>query len=98
MTIEQQIYNGNRAKEVLDNEAFQQVFTDYKTEITEQWTKSPARSVDDREKLWLMLSLLNRLEVMLRTTLETGEMRKLDLAHEEKKRLLDKAKGWIGSL
>jgi hypothetical protein len=45
-----------------------------------------------------MFSMLNRLEAMLKTTLETGEMRKLDLAHEEKKRLLDKAKGWIGSL
>jgi predicted ArsR family transcriptional regulator len=98
MTIEQQIYKGNRAKEVLDNEAFQQVFTDYKTEITEQWTKSPSRDAEGREKLWLMLSILNRLESLLKTTLETGEMRKLDLAHEEKKRLLDKAKGWIGNL
>jgi hypothetical protein len=98
LTIEQQIYNGNRAKEVLDNEAFQQVFTDYKTEITEQWTKSPSRDEAGREKLWLMLSILNRLESLLKTTLETGEMRKLDLAHEEKKRLLDKAKGWIGNL
>jgi hypothetical protein len=72
MTLEQQIYDGDRAREVLENEAFQQVFADLSKEITEQWTNSPARDEEGREKLWLMLSLLNKLEAMLRTTLETG--------------------------
>ena len=94
MTLEGRIYNADRAKEVLENEAFQQVFADAKQEITEQWTKSPARDQDGREKLWLMLSMLNKLEAMLQSSLDSGKLAKLDLAHE--KSLMERAKGLIG--
>lgn len=94
MTLEQRIYNADRAREVLDNEAYQQVFADAKQEITEQWTKSPARDQEGREKLWLMLSLLNKLETMLQATLDSGKLAKLDLEHE--KSLMERAKGLVG--
>lgn len=94
MTLDKRIYNGDRAREVLENEAFQQVFADYKQEITDQWTKSPARDLEGREKLWLMLSLLNRLETMLQATLDSGKLAKLDLEHE--KTLMQRAKGLVG--
>lgn len=94
MTLDKRIYNGDRAREVLENEAFQQVFADYKQEITDQWTKSPARDLEGREKLWLMLSLLNRLETMLQATLDSGKLAKLDLEHE--KSLMQRAKGLVG--
>lgn len=94
MTLEQQIYDGDRAREVLENEAFQQVFADYRKEITEQWTNSPARAEADRERLWLYLSMLNKLEAMLKTTLETGKLRRLDLEHQRS--MLARAKSLIG--
>ena len=94
MTPEQRAYNGDRAREVLENEAYQQVFTDYRTEITEQWTKSPARDAEGREKLWLILSMLNKLEAMLKTTLDTGKLARLDLQH--KQTMAQKAKSLIG--
>ena len=82
MTLEGRIYNADRAKEVLENEAFQQVFADAKQEITEQWTKSPARDQEGREKLWLMLSLLNKLEAMLQSSLDSGKLAKAELQHQ----------------
>jgi hypothetical protein len=82
MKLEQRLYNGDQARLVLENEVFQQVFADYKAEITEQWTKSPARDMEGREKLWLMLSMLNKLEAMLKTTLDTGKLAQLDLEHQ----------------
>lgn len=94
MTLEQRIYQASRAREVLENEAYQQVFADAKQEITEQWTKSPARDQEGREKLWLMLSLLNKLEAMLQSSLDSGKLAKLDLAHE--KSMLQRAKGLVG--
>lgn len=94
MTLDKRIYNGDRAREVLENEAFQQVFADVKQEITEQWTKSPARDQEGREKLWLMLSLLNKLEVTLQATLDSGKLAKLDLEHEQT--LMQRAKGLVG--
>ena len=94
MTLDKRIYNGDRAREVLENEAYQQVFADVKQEITEQWTKSPARDQEGREKLWLMLSLLNKLEATLQATLDSGKLAKLDLEHE--KSLMERAKGLVG--
>lgn len=94
MTPEQRVYNGDRAREVLENEVYQQVFHDLKTEIAEQWTKSPARDLEGREKLWLMQSLLSKLEAMLQTTLDTGKLARLDLDH--KRTLAQRAKGLIG--
>lgn len=94
MTIERRIYNADRAKEVLENEAFQQVFADAKQEITEQWMKSPARDEAGREKLWLMLSLLNKLETMLQKSLDDGKLASKEL--EYKQTLLEKARAWAG--
>jgi hypothetical protein len=95
MTPEQRIYHGDRAREVLENEAFKQVFADYKTELTEQWMKSPARDEEGREKLWLAVSMLGKIEKMLRESLETGKLAKLELDH--KKSMADRAKDWIGA-
>lgn len=94
MTLEQRIYNADRAREVLENEAYQQVFTDAKQEITDQWTKSPARDVEGREKLWLMLSLLSKLEAMLQESLDSGKLAKLELQHQLT--LAEKAKAFVG--
>ena len=94
MTPEERIHDGNRAKEILDNPVFQQVFTDYRTEITDQWMKSPARDLEGREKLWLMLSMLTKLEAMLKTTLDSGKLSMKDL--EYKQSMADRAKSLIG--
>jgi len=95
MTLEGRIYNADRAKEVLENEAFQQVFADAKQEITEQWTKSPARDQEGREKLWLMLSLLNKLEAMLQSSLDSGKLAKAELQHQQT--MLERAKALVGT-
>ena len=90
MTPEQRIYNGDRANEVLENEAFQQAFDDIENEVIEQWKNSPARDEAGREKLWTYLMLLKKLKAQITTTLETGKLAKLDLEHKKslKERLL----------
>lgn len=94
MTPEQRTYNGDRAREVLDNEVYQQVFADLATEITEQWKKSPARDEAGRHELWLMQSLLSKLQAMLQTTLDTGKLARLELQH--KQTLAEKARRLVG--
>ena len=94
MTLEQQLYNGDRAREILENEVFQQVFADYRTEITEQWMKSPARDVEGRERLWTFLAHLNKLELMIQSTLDTGKLAMKELEH--KRSLAQRAKSLIG--
>ena len=89
-TIEQRIYNGDRANEVLENEAFIQAFDDIENEVIEQWKNSPARDEAGREKLWTYLMLLKKIKAQITTTLETGKLAKLDLEHKKslKERLL----------
>ena len=93
MEIEQRIYNGNRAKEVLENEAFQWALYEIKQEIKNAWEQSPARDSEGREKLWMMLSLANKLELLIKSMLETGKLAQLDLEH--KRTLLESAKNAI---
>jgi predicted ArsR family transcriptional regulator len=93
-TLEQRIYDGNQAREVLDNEAFAAAFADIKQEINDQWAQSPARDHEGREKLYQLLKLTDKLEATLRTSLETGKLAKLELEHQQS--LLDRAKSSIG--
>jgi hypothetical protein len=93
-TLEQRLYNGDRAREILENEVFQQVFEDLSTEITEQWKKSPARDEAGRHELWLMQSLLTKLQAMIQETLDTGKLAAKELEH--KRTLAQKARNWAG--
>lgn len=81
--IEQRIYNGDRAREVLDNEAFQWAFEETEKEILQKWMDSPARDAEGREKLWQYLTLLKKVRTHLQTTLETGKLARLDLQHKQ---------------
>lgn len=91
--IETRIYDGNRAREVLENEVFQAVWTDIEQEYTEAWKNSPARDAEGREKLWMYLRLMQKLKAQIVTTMETGKLAKLDLEHERK--IQDRLKdGW----
>lgn len=80
-SIEKRIYDANRAKEVLENEAFQQAFADIEAEFTKQWKDSPARDQEGREKIWIYLSILNKVKTHLETTLETGKLAQLEIEH-----------------
>jgi len=93
MEISERIYNGNRAREVLDNESFQWAINEIKNEVTEQWKNSPARDEAGREKLWMLLQMANKLELVLKSTLETGQLAELELRHQ--RTLLERAKNAI---
>ena len=90
MELSERIYNGNRANEVLENEAYISAFQQIEQEIIEQWKSSPARDEEGRQKLWLMLQLLNKVQSTLRSTLETGKLANLEMEH--KRTLLQRAK------
>lgn len=94
MSLSERIYNADRAREVLDNEAFQQAFADIKQEITEQWMQSPARDGDGRERLFLMLKMLEKVEGCLKSSLDSGKLAAKELEYQES--MAQKAKSWLG--
>lgn len=94
MEINERIYEGDQARLVLENEAFQQALGDIKTELTDQWKQSPARDQEGREKLYQLLRLAEKLEANLRTRLETGRLARIELEHNLT--LMDRAKKFAG--
>lgn len=83
MTLDERLYAGNRAKEVLENEAFTAAFEAIEQEVIEQWMQSPARDQDGREKLWSYLHLLKKVRTHLTSTLETGKLAQIELQHQQ---------------
>ncbi len=80
-TLEQRIYSGDRAKEVLENEAFIAAFEAIENEVIEQWKNSPARDEEGREKLWQYRMLLQKVRTHITSTMETGKLARLELTH-----------------
>lgn len=94
MEIEQRIYEADQARLVLENPAFAKAFADIKQEVTEQWQNSPARDQEGREKLYQLLKLADKLELTLRSSLDSGTLAKAELKHKQS--LLDRAKAATG--
>lgn len=89
-TLDQRLFSGARAKEVLDNEEFSAAFDAIEQEVINTWTNSPARDSVGREKCWQYLMLLRKVKTNLQTTLETGKLAQLELAHQ--RTMLDRAR------
>jgi hypothetical protein len=81
VTLEFRLYEGNRAKEILESEVFTGAFDAIEAEVIEQWTNSPARDQAARELMWTYIMLLRKVKANLMTTMESGKLAELDLAH-----------------
>jgi hypothetical protein len=92
-TLEQRVYDGAKAREVLENEAFAQAFADIRQEITKAWMDSPARDVEGREKLHTMLKLADKLQSTLEAAMTDGKMAKLQIEHQAAQDARDRARG-----
>ena len=93
MTIEKRIYDGALAREVLDNEAFTQAFADMKAEYAAALFASPARDIEGREKLYLMVKLTEKLEATLTAAMTDGKMASQQREYEAAALARDRASG-----
>lgn len=90
MELEQKVARGARAKEILNDDVYIETFELVKQGINDLWANSPARDSEGREKAYLMLGMLNKLQSVLLTTMETGLLAAEDLKHQ--RTMLDRAK------
>jgi hypothetical protein len=90
-TLEERIYDGNRARECLENEQFNRAFDSIEQELNNAWRTSPARDAEAREKIYLTLQLLTKLKAALQGSLETGKLAEAERIYQQS--LLDRAKG-----
>jgi hypothetical protein len=82
MTPEQQMYDGDQARQVLENEQFVQAFADIETEITQAWQNSPVRDEEGRQELYRLLMASKKFKSMLLARLEAGKLAKHQLENE----------------
>lgn len=82
MTDEERLHRGTRAREVLDNEEFQNAFDAIDQEITQAWKTSPQRDADGRQKLFEALTMLHKIRQVLVTSMESGKLALLELQHQ----------------
>lgn len=98
-TEQQRIYDGERAREVLDNEAFTGAFETIRQEYTEAWMNSPARDAEGREKLYLMMRLTDKLQSTLEAKLTDGKIAARELEHQARELAEQRREGvLIGSM
>jgi len=83
MTPEQELYKANRAKEVLENEAYLEAFESIEKEIIERWKTSKGGEEVARQELWQLLGLLRNLRTVLETTMQGGAVAKAELIHRQ---------------
>lgn len=93
-TVSERIYDGDQARQVLENEAFAAAFNDIRQEYTNAWMESPARDAEGREKLYLMLKLTDKLQTTLTGAMQDGRIAQEQLRHEQT--MAERAKSAIG--
>jgi hypothetical protein len=94
MTLEERMYRGDKAREIIENDVYRDAFEQIRQELINAWEISPARDAEGREKIYLMLGLLGKVERALTATMEDGKIAKHELNHHES--LLEKAKQFVG--
>lgn len=75
-----EIARGERAQQVLREPLLQEAFETIEKELTEQWQTSPVRDVEGREKLYLTLLCLRKVQRHLESVVETGKVAQATLA------------------
>ena len=66
-----------RAKNLLQNELFNEAFEVLKKELLNQWEQSGSQHIDQRESIWLAIRLLEKIKGHITSIVETGHMAKV---------------------
>ena len=73
---------GMEAIELMSNELLVEAFTTLDARLTQEWSNSPARDSEGRERIWLMQKLLKNVVDHLKEIAQTGKLASLQLEQE----------------
>jgi len=79
---ETDIQRGEQAARLLSEPLLIEALELIESEYTQEWKNSPARDVEGREKLWLMVRTVQKFQQELESVLETGKLAKHKLEQE----------------
>jgi|TARA_R100001530_G_C4259899_1_gene140189 CRISPR/Cas system-associated exonuclease Cas4 (RecB family) len=83
MTKDEEIARGNTAKRILKEELLHEIFEEHQKRYIMEWTNTPVRDTEGREKLWYLLTALNEVKTALMSYAETGKMAEIELHRKD---------------
>ena len=89
MSASEELRRGEQARQLLQNELYQDAISQVRQAIIDKWISAPMRDIEGQHELKLMLKLLGDVTGYIQTTMETGKMAQIQLEGE---RRMDKLK------
>lgn len=77
---------GAEAKHLLEHGLLQEAFAKVESSIMAEWRASPGNDAPNRERLWLMLKLLEKLKGHIAQVAQTGDLAATALAEIDKRK------------
>jgi hypothetical protein len=87
MTDRERLDRGARAKAFMDDELMVEAFSEIRRRYIDEWEKTPVRDSEAREKIWIMLKLLDKVKGHLEQVVADGKIAEKEIAALEKRKL-----------
>ena len=81
-----EVARGLRAQAILEDKLVQEAFAALERDCVAEWRRAPARDVEGRERLWLMLKLAERLRAHFESLVQDGKLAGERIAQLERAR------------
>ena len=82
MNTSEELRRGELARQLLQNEVYQDAVSKVKEAIIDKWQQAPMRDREGHHELKLMLKLLGDLTGYIQSTMETGKMASIQSEQE----------------
>lgn len=82
--LSDELRRGEQARQLLNNELYQDAVAQVRQAIIDKWISAPMRDIEGQHELKLMLKLLGDLTGYIQTTLETGKMAQIQVESERR--------------
>lgn len=92
MEPQEELRRAAECQQILGNRYVQEALNQIKEALVEQWSKTPVKDSELRDKIWGIYNGAVKFEEILRTHIETGKMVRVD--EERKKTLAERLKNW----
>lgn len=84
--LDDEVREGRDAEYLLEHPIYVDAMAKIRGAIRDEWERSPARDNEGREKLWLMLKLVDRIDGHIKSIAKTGELAGRMLEEEKRRK------------
>jgi len=93
--LEQRIQGGYEAQEVLASPAYADAYSSIEQEFISAWINSPARDAEGREKLYLSIRMLRKVQGRIEAKMTDAKMAQSEVdSRNLAQKAADKLRGW----